>query len=88
MIFVGSDILEIDDVDLRGQTFLERRILLEQFIGDLGQQNSLALSNVFNINSWKDISLILPDCRNCGARGVILKNKQSKYLTKEVSQSA
>lgn len=76
------DILFINDVDLRNENFIKRRILLEQWINSNNQQR-IGISNLIDFKDWNDLKKI----RQSGIKrfnyyeGLMLKLKTSKYLS-------
>lgn len=72
VIFLAYDLLELDQVDLRGKPLSERRKLLEEY--------PIQASPLLTFNDWKDIDSYLDQAEKENREGLMLKRKDSAYL--------
>jgi DNA ligase-1 len=66
-VLVAYDLLEKNGTDLRGQTQAERRALLEQLVGQIGDP-ALKLSPLVRTQSWDELRTIREQSRALGRR--------------------
>jgi DNA ligase-1 len=78
--YVIYDLLERAGVDLRSQPLQERRLLLEDHLGN-DPPPSLRLAPVLPLNSWDDLEPLRSRAREAGAEGLMLKHRAAPYLS-------
>ena len=84
--FIVYDLLELNGNDLRNCTLSERRDLLEKLYSRLEEKNldpyfyKFKLSDLLKIFNWVDIENKKKESRNFNTEGLLIKNKNSKYL--------
>lgn len=86
VIFIAYDILEWQGLDLRQETLLKRKDLLNGFI-NANPIPGLKISPILFADSWQKLSEYREESRQRGVEGLILKHKFSQYgigRTKEV----
>lgn len=81
VIFLAYDILEWQGVDIRSQPFYERRLLLEELIKNLPQQDLLRLSPQVRVKNWDEARAFRQESRARFAEGLMLKKLDSPYHT-------
>jgi DNA ligase-1 len=74
------DLLELTGEDIRNRPLRERRVLLENLIGEQ-VSGLLKLSPVLACNSWKDLDALRNESKRLGCEGLMLKHKESPYET-------
>lgn len=77
-VLVAYDLLEMNGTDLRGQTQVERRTLLEQLVRQIGDP-ALKLSPLVKAQSWKELKLIREQSRARLVEGLMLKSVDARY---------
>ena len=78
--FIAYDILFLKDLDLRKFSFQKRRLLLEKYITELDHSN-VSISSLINFGCWDEIKSIREKSLSNHIEGVMLKNKNSLYLS-------
>lgn len=92
---MAYDLLEMDGIDMRLQTQIDRRLNLEKLltthlnietnslaqlnISTTDHQNKLQLSPVLEMNQWSELSLARAESRLRGVEGLMLKAKTAHY---------
>lgn len=80
VIIMAYDLLEFEGVDIRNQSFAERRKKLRSVIDSLAD-NKLRLSELEPFDKWEDLRELRKESRKRGAEGFMLKNSNSPYLS-------
>ncbi|MBC7396052.1 MAG: ATP-dependent DNA ligase [Bdellovibrionales bacterium] len=79
--FLAYDCLEIDGKDLRAESLINRRKILEEVIKSLNFQNAaFELSAEVSIHDWEQAKTLREEARARGVEGFILKRKTSAYF--------
>ena len=84
--FLIYDLLELNGEDLRENILSERRAKLEKVYLNWKDKTSdpyfykLRLTNLFKLYNWEDVENKKNDSRNFNTEGLVIKNKNSKYL--------
>jgi DNA ligase-1 len=78
--FVSYDLLEQGGEDLRSRPLRERRQMLEDLHRSL-LPPSLRLAPVLPLEDWRDLPTLRDSARQRGAEGVMLKHRESPYLS-------
>ncbi len=84
--FLIYDLLELNGEDLRENILSERRAKLEKIYLNWKDKTSdpyfykLRLTNLFKLYNWEDVENKKNDSRNFNTEGLVIKNKNSKYL--------
>lgn len=79
VIFMAYDILEYNGTDIRNMPMAERRTLLEEVIGRIGNQDAVILSPLVNVSSWDELMQVRSNSREELSEGIMLKDKTSVY---------
>ena len=84
--FLIYDLLELNGKDLRGNILSLRRDQLEKSYSIWKEKTSdpyfdkLRLINLINVLNWEDVENKKNNSRNFNTEGLVIKNKNSKYL--------
>ncbi len=79
-VFIRAyDILFFEGKDLRKLSLIERRKYLEKYY-NLHKRNNIDLSPVLKFSSWKDLEKFKNSTKDDFNEGVMIKQKNSKYL--------
>ena len=78
--FIAYDILFLNDLDFRKLPFQKRRLFLEKYIKELDHPN-ISISSLINFSSWNELKSIREKSLSNHIEGVMLKNKNSLYLS-------
>ncbi len=81
VILKAYDLLEWQGEDIRNRPLAERRAQLETLIDGLPQDAPIRLSPALAAASWDDLTAARATSREIGAEGLMLKRKDSPYLT-------
>ncbi len=81
VILKAYDLLEWQGEDLRDRPLAERRAQLETLIDSLPQEVPIRLSPALDAATWDDLTATRAQSRELGAEGLMLKRKDSPYLT-------
>ena len=87
IIFIAYDILEINKRDIRDYPLKERRIILEERFIEWEKNNKDIFSKKFKITilhkaeNWNEVENIKNLSRQNNTEGLVIKNKNSKYLS-------
>ena len=73
------DCLEYEHVDVRAQTLLERRALIERVVRTLPSEACIGISPVIEVSSWPDVTTARESAREAIAEGLMLKRRASRY---------
>ncbi|MBG6235801.1 DNA ligase-1 [Pedobacter sp. CAN_A7] len=76
--FYTYDLLEYQGADLRGETLLKRRKLLEEVLLPL-QESIVTASPIVTFSSWAELAEIRPNARENNSEGLMLKKLDSLY---------
>lgn len=91
VILKAYDLLEWEGEDIRQQTFMERRKILENLFStisalsnegenEIGKKIPLFLSKRLHFNSWPEVAKERERAREMRSEGLMLKRKDSPYL--------
>ncbi len=86
VVFIAYDILEINGNDIRSKTLSERRnILEEKLLNSISKDPSIIsekikITKLLKINNWDDVEEAKNSSREINTEGLVIKNKNSKYL--------
>ncbi len=86
IVFVAYDILEINGNDIRNKILSERRnILEEKFLNSISEDKiinseKIKITKLLQINNWEDVEKSKNLARDINTEGLVIKNKNSKYL--------
>jgi len=91
VILKAYDLLEWEGKDIRQQTFMERRKILENLFStisalsneaenEIGKKIPLFLSRRLHFNSWHEVAKERERAREMRSEGLMLKRKDSPYL--------
>ena len=78
VIFKAYDILEYDGVDIRGKSYLDRRVILEALVQKTNHP-ALHISEQLQFSSWKDVANERALSRDRRSEGLMLKKKSATY---------
>jgi DNA ligase-1 len=78
--FIAYDLLELNNEDIRTQTLVERRQLLENIFENIDHP-SFHLSPIIDFETWEDLKHIRTQSRDINSEGIMLKRKNSHYLS-------
>ena len=84
--FLIYDLLELNGEDLRENILSDRRAKLEKVYLNWKDKTSdpyfykLRLTNLFKLYNWEDVENKKNDSRNFNTEGLVIKNKNSKYI--------
>jgi len=81
VILMGYDLLERDGVDIRHQPFADRRAALAALADPLPEDAPLRLSPEVAFADWDDAAAERARSRDLGAEGLMLKRRDSPYLS-------
>ena len=76
--FIAYDLLEYKGNDIRTMPLMERRLLLEKIIENIGHP-SIHISPTINVNNWDALRELRLGARDMGSEGIMLKRKNSAY---------
>ncbi len=86
IVFMAYDILEINGNDIRNKVLSERRnILEEKFLNSVSEDQTIPskkikITKLLQMNNWEDVEESKNSARNINTEGLVIKNKNSKYL--------
>lgn len=83
LIFMAYDLLSKDGIDRRGDSFQNRRKLLEETIHEIHSEKFL-ISPLLSFQSWDELKTLQTSAKELKAEGVMLKEKSSIYKTGRV----
>ena len=78
--FIAYDVLEFEGKDLRNESFVNRRNLLEKIIGDI-HHPFLLISPTLQVTDWQQLHTSRQSSREKGSEGLMLKRNNSPYLS-------
>ncbi len=78
VVFHAFDLLEHNGVDIRGESFAERRRRLEQVLAGIDEPN-LRITHLIDGTSWQDWARIRESSRQRNAEGLMLKRRDAVY---------
>jgi DNA ligase-1 len=78
-VFMAYDLLELEGIDLRGSTLVERRAKLEVLAAQVTAGLALRLSPLVELTSWEALIELRRTARDGGVEGVMLKRRSSAY---------
>ncbi len=78
--FIAYDVLEFEGRDLREETFINRRKLLEEIIESVNHP-LLLISPTLPVDDWKELHTERATSREKGSEGLMLKRNNSPYLS-------
>jgi len=81
VILYAYDLLEWNGVDIRQSSLAERRVTLEKVLNTLPTGTPVKLSPTVPFNTWSALSHIRSTARHASAEGLMLKRRDSSYLT-------
>ncbi|ETA50688.2 ATP-dependent DNA ligase [Ponticoccus alexandrii] len=81
VVLLAYDLLEHGDRDLRATPMAERRATLETLLKPLPEDAPVRLSPVIAFDDWPALAGTRAEARNRRAEGVMLKRKDSPYLS-------
>ena len=76
---IAYDCLEINGKDIRSESLIERRQVLESFILNNKSASNFYLSKIIEFENWKHLGEIRAGSRDELAEGIMLKRKSSTY---------
>ena len=79
--FYAYDILEYNGNDIRVESMVKRRSVLEKLFNTISLPNHLKLSFMVDFNQWEDLHDIRTNSRAINSEGLMLKQKISPYHT-------
>jgi DNA ligase-1 len=77
--FMAYDLLELEGVDIRQSSLVERRAMLEALSARLQPLIAFRISPAFELSSWDEVVELRRTARNRGVEGVMLKRRASPY---------
>jgi DNA ligase-1 len=80
VMFIVYDLIEWDEKDLRSETLRKRRNMLELLIDSLNS-DSIVLSPLIEFSNSEDLRIIRSRSRKENSEGIMLKRKDSLYLS-------
>ena len=81
VILYAYDLLEWNGVDIRQSSLAERRVTLEKVLNTLPTGTPVKLSPTVPFDTWSALSNIRSSARRASAEGLMLKRRDSSYLT-------
>lgn len=78
VVFMAYDLLEYFGEDIRSKPMQERRLLLENLVGQVHHPN-LILSPLVHFKEWTELDSLLQTAREKACEGFMLKKKSSIY---------
>jgi len=78
VVFIAYDLLEYKGKDLRDETLITRRALLEKIVENINHF-SLKLSPVIEMDNWEALTETRKQSRENSSEGIMLKRKDSVY---------
>ena len=81
VLLYAYDVLEWNCVDMRGAPLQERRATLENLCKNLPPDAPIKLSPTVDFDSWDRLAEARKDARDAHAEGLMLKRRDSPYLT-------
>ncbi|MCC1494089.1 ATP-dependent DNA ligase [Cognatishimia sp. F0-27] len=81
VILLAYDLLEQDGADLRAAPMAERRARLEALLDGLPEDAALQASPVLSFDGWESLAALRSSARARRAEGVMLKRRDSPYLS-------
>lgn len=79
VIFQAYDLLEMGGTDIRDQSFMNRRKLLNQMGHSLAGLKHFAVSPILDASTWQHLSSLREKSRAMRTEGLMLKRKTSTY---------
>ncbi len=86
VVFIAYDILEMNGNDIRSKILSERRDILEETFSNLisedqnNNSDKIKITKLLKIKNWEELEEAKNSARNIKTEGLIIKNKNSKYL--------
>jgi DNA ligase-1 len=77
--FMAYDLLELESVDIRASSLIERRAKLDALAARLQPGIALRISPIFEFSSWDDVALLRRTARERRVEGLMLKRRTSPY---------
>jgi DNA ligase-1 len=77
--FMAYDLLELEGVDIRASTLIERRAKLDALFARMPPGIALRISPTFELSSWDEIVELRRTARKRCVEGVMLKRRTSAY---------
>ena len=81
VILLAYDLLEADGADLRDLPLRERRARLDALVSDLPEDAPVRASPPLPFETWNELAAIRATARDARAEGLMLKRKDSPYLS-------
>ncbi|MGB4774004.1 MAG: ATP-dependent DNA ligase [Daejeonella sp.] len=81
VVFIGYDMMEYNNQDIRTKPQHERRELLERVFNDVNLPQLFKLSPLLRFSDWDELKLLHQKSREYAAEGFMLKHKQAHYLS-------
>ena len=78
-VFMAYDLLELEGIDLRASTLIERRARLEVCVASLTAGLAIRLSPLVELSSWEELIELRQTARDRGVEGIMLKRRSSPY---------
>jgi DNA ligase-1 len=78
-VFMAYDLLELEGIDLRSSTMVERRAKLEILAANLPAGLAVRLSPLVELPSWEALIELRRTARDRGVEGIMLKLRLSAY---------
>jgi DNA ligase-1 len=78
-VFMVYDLLELEGIDIRASTLVERRAKLEVLAAHLPDGIALRLSPLVDFPSWEAVVELRRNARGRGVEGIMLKRRSSAY---------
>lgn len=84
---LAFDVLESDGVDIRNQPLQSRRMILESLFDHPGADGKelIQLSTLLEFGTWEELGKSRAEADAAHAEGVMIKSRQSAYLTGRVT---
>jgi len=79
VIFMAYDLLELEGIDVRTSTLIERRAKLEALVAHLPAGLALRLSPLIEPGSWDALVELHRTARERNVEGIMLKRRESAY---------
>lgn len=77
--FIAYDVLEHQAKDIRNESMLQRRMILQQLFQTF-QQPHIITSPIVEVQTWDELMALHAQSRHMQAEGFMLKHKQSVYI--------
>lgn len=81
VILLAYDVLEADGKDLRDTPMADRRARLDRMLGQLPAEAPIRPSRLIDFDTWDVLAETRAQAREMRAEGVMLKRKDSPYLS-------